>query len=131
MSLELAIQENTAAIRELIAALTVSSAAQVTLLAEATAPAKPAPAKKAVKAEPAPAPAPEIKAEEPVAPAPAPAAEPAIPYSNVATAVTELAKTKGRQAAVDLLTSFGVAKATELKAEQYGAVIAAAQVAMA
>ena len=133
MSLEQAIRENTEAVRELIAALGSTNSVFAPAANEAVAqPAPaPAPAPKAAPAKAKPAPAP--KAEEPVvpAPAPAPAAEPAIPYTDVATAVTDLAKAKGRQAAVDLLASFDVARATELKAEQYASVIAAAKVAMA
>ena len=129
MSLEQAIRENTEAVRELIAALGSTNSVFAPAANEAVA--QPAPAPKAAPAKAKPAPAP--KAEEPVvpAPAPAPAAEPAIPYTDVATAVTDLAKAKGRQAAVDLLASFDVARATELKAEQYASVIAAAKVAMA
>lgn len=131
MSLEQAIRENTEAVRELIAALGSTNSVSAPAASEAVA--QPAPAPKAAPAKAKPAPAP--KAEEPVvpapAPAPAPAAEPAIPYTDVATAVTDLAKAKGRQAAVDLLASFDVARATELRAEQYASVIAAAKVAMA
>ena len=131
MSLEQAIRENTEAVRELIAALGSTNSVFAPAANEAVAQPAPAPAPKAAPAKAKPAPAP--KAEEPVvpAPAPAPAAEPAIPYTDVATAVTDLAKAKGRQAAVDLLASFDVARATELKAEQYASVIAAAKVAMA
>lgn len=135
MSLEQAIRENTEAVRELIAALGKTNPVSAPAASEAVAQPAPAPAPApAPKAAPAKAkPAPAAKAEEPVAPAPAPApvAEPAIPYTDVATAVTDLAKAKGRQAAVDLLASFGVARATELKVEQYASVIAAAKVAMA
>lgn len=61
-----------------------------------------------------------------------PAADaPAISIADVNAAIIGLAKAKGRDAAVAVLKEFGVAKAPELKAEQYPAVVAAAKKAMA
>ena len=52
--------------------------------------------------------------------------EASVTYQQVAEAITELAKTKGKPAAVVLLQSFGVARGPELKPNQYAAVFAAA-----
>jgi len=61
-----------------------------------------------------------------------PAADaPAITIADVNAAIIGLAKAKGRDAAVAVLKEFGVAKAPELKPEQYPAVVAAAKKAMA
>lgn len=56
---------------------------------------------------------------------------PAIAIADVNAAIIGLAKAKGRDAAVAVLKEFGVAKAPELKADQYAAVVAAAKKAMA
>jgi hypothetical protein len=63
--------------------------------------------------------------EQPAADAPAPT------IADVNAAIIGLAKGKGRDAAVAVLKEFGVAKAPELKPEQYAAVVAAAKKAMA
>lgn len=61
-----------------------------------------------------------------------PAADaPAVTIADVNAAIIGLAKAKGRDAAVAVLKDFGVAKAPELKADQYAAVVAAAKKAMA
>jgi hypothetical protein len=121
MSLEIAIQENTAAIRELIAIM--AGGKQVEVQVKEEKPVK-AEVKKAAPAPKAEAPAP--KAEEPKAEA---VKETAIPYTDVAAAVVELAKVKGRDAAVKVLAEFGVSKATELKPEQYAEAIEKAKAA--
>lgn len=110
MSLELAINENTQAIRDMIAALMANGM-----------PAPAAKAKPAAKAEP--------KVE---APAPAAQATPAttIDYQVAATAITKLSRIKGRDAAVALLAQFGAAKLPDVKPEQFEAIIAAVDVAM-
>ena len=108
MSLEQAIQENTAAIRELIAALgkgapsqaaaPVETATVETATVEEPKVEKPAKEKK----QQAPAAMPESKEEAaPAADEPAP-----VSYDDCAQAVTKLAKTKGRPAAVALLGQF-------------------------
>lgn len=51
-------------------------------------------------------------------------------YDDAAKAVTRLSKTKGRDAAIALLGSFGWASLKEAKPEQYAEVIAAAEKAM-
>lgn len=139
MSLEATIQENTNAIRELIAAIQAgvpTTAAQVAAVVTEAAADKPAkeeaPAKKptnAKKVEPAPtqptaeavaAAAPEQKGE-PSAQADAPT------YQDTADAVTKLARTKGRDAAVAVLSKFGADKLPDVKPEQFAAVIAACE----
>ena len=103
MSLEQAIQENTAAIRELIAALgkrAPSQAAAPVETATVEEPKAEKPTKE--KKQQAPAAMPESKEE-----AAAAADEPApVSYDDCAQAVTKLAKTKGRPAAVALLGQF-------------------------
>ena len=103
MSLEQAIQENTAAIRELIAALGTGATSQAAAPVETATVEEPKvekPAKE--KKQQAPAATPEPKDE--VAPA---ADEPApVSYDDCAQSVTKLAKSKGRPAAVALLGQF-------------------------
>lgn len=103
MSLEQAIQENTAAIRELIAALGKGAPSQAAAPVETATVEEPKvekPAKE--KKQQAPAATPESKEEA------APAADEQAPvsYDDCAQAVTKLAKTKGRPAAVALLGQF-------------------------
>lgn len=103
MSLEQAIQENTAAIRELIAALGKGAPSQAAAPVETATVEEPKvekPAKE--KKQQAPAATPESKEEAaPAADEPAP-----VSYDDCAQAVTKLAKTKGRPAAVALLGQF-------------------------
>ena len=103
MSLEQAIQENTAAIRELIAALGKGAPSQAAAPVETATVEEPKvekPAKE--KKQQAPAAMPESKEEAaPAADEPAP-----VSYDDCAQAVTKLAKTKGRPAAVALLGQF-------------------------
>lgn len=103
MSLEQAIQENTAAIRELIAALGKGAPSQAAAPAETATVEEPKAEKPAKeKKQQAPAAMPESKEE-----AAAAADEPApVSYDDCAQAVTKLAKTKGRPAAVALLGQF-------------------------
>ena len=48
-------------------------------------------------------------------------------YQATADAVTKLARTKGREVAVAVLTKFGAAKLPDVKPEQFAAVIAACE----
>ena len=48
-------------------------------------------------------------------------------YQDTADAVTKLARTKGRDAAVAVLNEFGAAKLPDVKPEQFAAVIAACE----
>ena len=103
MSLEQAIQKNTAAIKALIAALGTGAASQAAAPVETATVEEPKvekPAKE--KKQQAPAAMPESKEEV------APAADEQAPvsYDDCAQAVTKLAKTKGRPAAVALLGQF-------------------------
>lgn len=103
MSLEQAIQENTAAIRELIAALGKGAPSQAAAPVETATVEEPKAEKPTKeKKQQAPAAMPESKEEvAPVADEPAP-----VSYDDCAQAVTKLAKTKGRPAAVALLGQF-------------------------
>lgn len=102
---------------------------------------------KAIQAEPTPEPvkvekAPKAAAAVQSAPPPeqsAPAASTAespseaaaVAFDDVKAAIIGLAKTKGREAAVAVLSAFGATKVPDLKAEQYAAVLEAAQKAVA
>ena len=103
MSLEQAIQENTAAIKALIAALGKGAPSQAAAPAETATVEEPKAEKPAKeKKQSAPAAMPESKEE-----AAAAADEPApVSYDDCAQSVTKLAKTKGRPAAVALLGQF-------------------------
>ena len=57
--------------------------------------------------------------QETVATPEAGTAAPAVDYPAVSKAITDSVKTKGRDAVVSTLNSFGAAKGTDLKAEQY------------
>lgn len=48
-------------------------------------------------------------------------------YQDTADAVTKLARTKGRDAAVAVLNEFGAAKLPDVKPEQFAAIIAACE----
>jgi len=125
MSLEIAIAENTAAVRELIGILSkgIAPAAPASELAPVDA--APAPAKTEKKTKPAKE---EPKAEEPASPP-----EPADPvtYEQVAAAITAVAAKHGRQGALDVLGRFGAKSGKELKPEQYAEVVAVAKSAVA
>ena len=103
MSLEQAIQENTAAIKALIAALGTGATSQAAAPVETATVEEPKAEKPTKeKKQSAPAATPELKDE--VAPA---ADEPApVSYDDCAQSVTKLAKSKGRPAAVALLGQF-------------------------
>lgn len=132
MSLEAVIQENTNTMRDLIAvwsklnaqakAIDKSDAVDTGTPVEA----KPEKAAKA-KAEPKV----EAPVEQAAQPEPAAADAPAIAIADVNAAIIALAKAKGRDAAVAVLGTFGVAKAPELKVDQYADVVAATKKAMA
>ena len=103
MSLEQAIQENTAAIKALIAALGTGATSQAAAPAETATVEEPKAEKPTKeKKQSAPAATPESKEE-----AAAAADEPApVSYDDCAQSVTKLAKSKGRPAAVALLGQF-------------------------
>ena len=129
MSLEIAIAENTNAIRELIAAIRAcapTTAAQVA----------------AVVAE-----APEAETAKAKIPAKDPAKDPATAevsdaaehgktaatatYEDAKAAVLKISKEKGRDAAVAVLSAFGVQKLPDLQPENYGALVAKVDEALA
>ena len=103
MSLEQAIQENTAAIKALIAALGTGATSQAAA-PEETATVEEPKAEKPAKEKKQSAPAATPESKEEVAPA---ADEPTpVSYDDCAQSVTKLAKSKGRPAAVALLGQF-------------------------
>ncbi len=92
---------------------------------------------KAAQPKPAKAPKEEKPAEvvEPPQQAPAEAVEPpqqapAVDYPTVQKAVLNLANSKGRDAALEVLAGFNVKSGKELKPEQYEAVLAALNAAL-
>lgn len=114
MSLEIAIQENTSALRELIAAISKGIPTTSTQLAAVIAEAP-------VKVEET------GKAKEPeVTAASAPVTATIVDYEAVKKATLELSKAKGREATVAVLKRFGAEKAPDLKPEQYADYVAAA-----
>ena len=124
MSIEQALAENTAAIRELIARITVSA----TL---ATAAALPVVVEKAAKQKVANTDAPKAAVEplvpettvaEEVTAAPVEEVE-VVTYAVLGKAITDLV-VLNRAAAIAVLTKHGVSKATQLKEDQYAAVLA-------
>lgn len=160
MSLELAITENTNAIRDLIAAIGNGLHASPAQVAAVVKEAKPKKAQAAV-AENTASNSPEVSHLPPAAvavaapeTAPEPATLPpagaesvtqmtaaeaekatfgvanrptdAATYQEAADAVTKLARTKGRDAAIAVLAKFGAAKLPDVKPEDFAAVVAAA-----
>lgn len=112
--LEVAIQENTAAVRELIALYKAGAGA-------------PPPAPKAETAPDAPADAPKgRKATDTKTPA-ADAKPAAVTYEQAAKAVTALIQRKGKPVALALLGKFGAAKLPEVKPERFAEVVAACE----
>jgi hypothetical protein len=112
MSLEEALNANTAAIEKLTALLAGGVISAPVSEARTEAEDKP----KAQKAAKAP------KAEEPKA-----AEEPKITYNDAAKAVVDLQKVKGTPAAKALLAKFGGKALAEIKSEKYADLIAEAQ----
>lgn len=130
MSLELAIQQNTAAINALIEILSKGFGATVVspdALEEQVLEEKPAPAEKPKRAKK------EAKAEPVEQPAEEPAAQVSPPtYTEASAKVIEVANKKGRAVAVEILARFdGAKKLAEVKASDYAAVIAACELALA
>jgi hypothetical protein len=132
---------NTAQLNAVMAALATGDAVAQEVAAAPAPKQKATPAKTAPPAntqptaeavqEPAPENKPEPSATTQAADAPAAAEAPAVAFDAVRDAIMGLSKAKGRDAAVAVLGTFGVAKAPELKAEQYADVVAAAKKAMA
>ena len=127
MSLEAIIEANTAAVRDLIAALNAQSengtaikVAETVVNAAETVAATTTEKKEPAKKEPAPAPAPATKTEEPAADE-----GKEVTYDEAAKAVTALGKTKGRAAAVAVLEAFGAKNLQGVKPEDFAAVVKA------
>lgn len=141
MSLEAAIHENTAAIRELIARLTAAGmtqqAAVGTIVHQAIEESfsKPAPAAQkktpeAKKSENAPSSG--STNESPASAAQsATGASPPVTYEDAKKALLNLSKEKGREAAVTLLQRFGVQKGPDLKPAQWAEFIKDAEAVIA
>lgn len=90
------------------------------------------PPKAAAPAAAAPAAAPAVAASVAAAPsvaAPAASASPAVPFKDVADNVSALAE-KDLAVAKGILAKFGVAKASDLKPEQFGPVVEACKAAL-
>lgn len=118
MSLESTIAENTQALRDLIAALSKgipTTAAQVeAVVTEAKV------VEKAVEQKTQPEETKAVNQAETF-----PDGE-GVTYQDAAAAITKLSRTKGRDAAVALLSKFGAAKLPDVKPEQFADVIEAA-----
>ena len=111
MSLETTIAENTAAIRELIALLSIKSDTKVSHITEETKPA--AAAKKPATTNE------KTSADEAVS----------VTYQDAAKAIQDLAKTKGRDAAIAVLATFNAIKLPEVKESDFAAVVKACEAA--
>ncbi|NYT45121.1 hypothetical protein H0A64_09835 [Alcaligenaceae bacterium] len=139
MSLEIALAENTAAIRELIAKL--STGATIPQDAVADKPATTAKSTKATKTDPKSDAAP---ASEQTPPASdnsknstsesneaSDSATEQPTYQEVAALITKVSRTVSREAAVELLDGFGAKRGPDLKPEQFADVVAACEKALA
>ena len=117
MSIEAAIQENTAALKLLTEAIHAGRAAGVAKQTAATPPAGGAalPPKQAAEA---------AQREKPPAPAAQQQQAQPVNYDQMKTAVNALAKAKGRDSVIAALGKFGIAKATEATPEQWPELLA-------
>ena len=117
MSLEVAVQENTATLRELVALLRQGAVhfghQVITAITESPS------AQVAVE---------RLREELPVEPKVEPKVEP-IPYETVKKAVLALTKTDKRPQVITVLTQFGVTSAPMLKPEQYSEFLVALKAA--
>ena len=133
MSIEQALAENTAAIRELIEAIKTgvpTTAAQVEAVVTEAKVEAPAAEEKVKQEEHAPEPKAEAPAAKEEKPARVELPREEVSYDQVKDAIIGLSKTKGRAAAVAVLDQFGVDVATKLTADQYPAVVQAAKAAL-
>lgn len=147
MSLEQTIADNTAAIRELIAAIKAgvpTTEAQVAAVAAEAAPLSPQPSRASAKADQAQV-SNNSASSTPSAPSPAEAAAPpktapaadspmatgaaSVTYVQIAAAAQELMKTRGRDAFVAILQQYDAAKATDVKPERWPDFLLAIQTA--
>ena len=125
MSLEAAIQENTSAIRALIATMTKGLPTTVEASSAVVAPPK-------AKKEKPPAAVDHAGTTTPATPSPAAdAPAPGANYDDVKNAIVKLSGLKGRDQVVAVLSQFEAAKGPDLKPEQFADFIAQANAAMA
>ena len=131
MTLEQALQENTQAIRELIAQLAAGAIASVKVCS--VMPVVPAPMRDAVSSAVADIngslPAPQVATEGAaviLAAAPGASVSEPITYASVKAQLIAISKVKPRNVLVDLLNEFGVTNGSALTADQYAAVLARA-----
>jgi hypothetical protein len=118
MSIELALADNTAALRELAALLarvSVPAAAEAPPAPKSRSAAPTAPTSPTAEVEPAAAPATTVAASEPT-------------YDDIKRAIIAVSAKKGRDAAVALLAEFGAAKGPDLQGtpEKFGPFVARA-----
>ncbi|NYT44583.1 hypothetical protein H0A64_07050 [Alcaligenaceae bacterium] len=126
MSLEIALAENTAAIRELIAKL--STGATIPQDTQAEKPATTAKNTKATKTDPKSDAAPASEQTQPASDSSSSSSSESTAtgnasYDDAKAAVLRLSKEKGREAAVDALSRFGVTKLPDLDKDSYGALV--------
>lgn len=141
MSLELAIQENTSTMKELIAVWNkladqgnnVAAAAKPgdTITAGGVPVTKVAGAKTDAPKSAAVSQQPETAAASPASKPEESKSEAAVTYDDVKALVLQVSKDKGREAAAAVLSGFGVAKAPELKPEQYAEAVTQLKAALA
>ena len=124
MSLEAALAANTAAINKLIEMLDVSKSVEALVAQAEVAPSNTASDQPATGVPHAHSPQVEVAVSKPEEPSSPPAAD-VTTYQDALKAITQLANEKGRQAAVDVLSQFGLKKLTEAKPEQFMAIIEA------
>lgn len=132
MSIEQAITENTAAIRDLIEAIkngVPTTTAQVEAVAAEAKAEKPKAEKKTEAPKPEAEESSAATQEQKDEPAAAEGKQPT--YEEVAAAITKLSRTKGRDAAVAVLTQFSAKKLPDVAPEQFAEVLAAAEEALA
>jgi cytoskeletal protein RodZ len=123
MSLEIALAENTAAIRELIAKLSTGAIIPQDAEKPATTKGATGTTKKdtAQSSEPTPTASDNSASSSDESNE---AAESVHTYEDAKTAVLKLGKVKGRQATLDALSRFGATKLPDVKPESFGALIA-------
>ena len=125
MTLEAAIQENTSAIRALIAAMTQGQPSTGEPNSAIVTPPK-------TKKEKPPVTVDYAEATAPVTPSPAmDTAATDATYDDVKNAIVKLSGQKGRDQVVALLSQFDAAKGPDLKPEQFAGFLAQANAAMA
>jgi hypothetical protein len=127
MSLELVIEKNTEAIRELIAVIKAGSGVAVTNISATEVVERPGKVADAVapvvKPEPEPLKQAESTPEQPADKSP-------VTYQEAASAITKLSREKGRDVAIEVLAKFGATKLPEVKPEKFADLVAAVKKAI-